>query len=110
MTGSVHNSPYNTRITMGSWRRLMGDGDANLHILLQETSQALSQPCHGKTPRKLSGFAIPDCVNRLFKQEQHARAICIIHARCERGMRHLVVESGDGLEDILPDGEPWLRG
>ena len=61
-------------------------------------------------PRKLSGVAIPDCVNMLFKQEQHARAVCIIHELCELGLRHLVVESGDALADILPDGEPLLRG
>ena len=83
MTGSVYNSPCHKRTTMGSWRGLIGDGEANVHILLQETSQALSQPCHDKMPRKLSAVAIPDCVNMLFKQEQHAKARCIIHKRCE---------------------------
>ena len=46
----------------------MGDGETNLPILLQEASQALYQPCHCKTSRKLSGVANPDCANMLFKQ------------------------------------------
>ena len=48
------------------------------------------------------GVDNPDCVNMLCKQEQHMRPRCIIHERCEWGLRHLVVESGDALEDILP--------
>ena len=55
ISGSVHNSPCHKRTTMGSRRALMGDGEANLPILLQEATQALSPPCHGKTLRKLSG-------------------------------------------------------
>ena len=93
---------------MGSRRGLMEDGEANILILLEEARQALSQPCHGKSTESCQ--AKPDCINMLFKQEQHARARCIIHDRCEWGLRHLVVESGDALEEILPDGEPLLHG
>ena len=54
-----------------------------------------------RRPESCQGVANPDCVNMLFKQEQHARARCIIHERCEWGLRHLVVESGDALRTFF---------
>ena len=83
MTGSVYNSPCHKRTTMGSWRGLIGDGEANVHILLQETSQALYQPCHDKMPRKLSGVAIPDCVNMLSMRELDASSISAVIEFCD---------------------------
>ena len=84
MTGSVYNSPCRKRTTMGSWRGLIGDGEAIVHILLQETSQALSQPCHDKMPRKLSGVATPDCVNnRSSMRELDASSISAVNEFCD---------------------------
>ena len=95
---------------MGSRRGLMGYEGANLNILLQETNQALAQPCHSKTPRKLPGVDILDCVNMLFKQESmrelDASSMSAVNEVCDTSF----VESGDAFEDMLPDGEPLLRG
>ena len=54
-------------------------------------------------PESCQSVAIPDGAEILFEQKQHARerAICIIHERCEWGLRHLVVESGDVLEGFF---------
>ena len=110
MTESVHNSPCNERSTMGSWRGLMGNGEASLHLLLHEASQALSQPRQCKT----SGKLWVGCHSRW---RQYA---FWTEAACECKMHHpWVLWMGSATPHrgkwrcswgILPDGEPLLRG
>ena len=113
MSGSVHNSPCHKRTTMGSRRGLLGDGKAHLPILQQESSPALYQPCHGNTPRKLSGGGVlitivSTCsLNRSSMRERDASSMSAVNEVCDTSSWKVEICA---LEEILPDDEPLLHG
>ena len=108
MSGSVHLVISVPQWDQGvAWREM--EKPISLSCCNKQAKRDLSHVMV-RRPVSCQGVANPDFVNMIFKQEQHARARCIIYERCEWGMRHLIVESVDAPGYILPDGEPLLHG